>query len=466
MIGSLREPRARRALALVLPAAAAAALLTPVAAQSTASVRPGAASLAAGIDSLADSLAAGPVVGMSIVVARGPEVLLAKGYGLSDREANTPATAGTVYQIGSVTKQFTAAAIMRLVEEGRVSLDDEITKYLPDFPTQGKTVTIRHLLNHTSGIRSYTGFLRLTDSMAVSVIYDSIKAQPFDFEPGTELRYNNSGYVLLGLVLERVTAKPYADLVQEWFFTPLGMNDTGYCGAGGTHPPEGYRPGLMDAKTRVRPVDMRVPFAAGALCSTAPDLARWTWALATGKVVQPASYAAMTAGTALSDGKRLTYGYALAADTVHGRVMIHHGGGIPGFVSEAGIFPADSTIVVVLVNTETNVGTIAQRVQEIALGVEPEPVKDLAIDPAEAARLIGTYSLERAGIDIRVFEEDGKLMSQGTDQPAFRLLWQGGGEYRAAFDTSVRLIFGAGNPAPEFTLHQGGGTMRAVRRGE
>lgn len=466
MIESLRKMPARRALALALTAAVAAAILTPAAAQSGAPVRPSAASLAAAIDSIADSLAAGPVVGMSVVVARGPAVLLAKGYGLSDREANTPATAETVYQIGSVTKQFTAAALMRLVEQGRVSLDDEITTHLPDFPTQGKTVTIRHLLNHTSGIRSYTSFLRLSDSMAVSVIYDSIKAQPFDFDPGTDFRYNNSGYVLLGLVLERVTGKPYADLVQEWFFTPLGMNDTRYCGAGGTDPPEGYRPGLMDAKTRVPPVDMRVPFAAGALCSTAPDLARWTWALATGKVVQPASYAAMTAGTSFPDGKRLTYGYALAADTLHGRVMIHHGGGIPGFVSEAGIFPADSTIVVVLVNTETNVGSIAQRVQEIALGVEPDPIKDLAIDPAEAARLLGTYSLERAGIDIRVFEEEGKLMSQGTDQPAFRLLWQGGAEYRAAFDTNVRLIFGEGKPAPVFTLHQGGGTLRAVRKPE
>ena len=461
---SRRSRLARVPAAAVVLALAAGAVGTPAAAQSRTAARPPVAQLAAAVDSLADSVTAGPVVGMSVAIARGPELLLSEGYGLADKEANTPATARSVYQIGSVTKQFTAAAVMRLVEEGRISLDDEITKYLPDFPAQGKTVTVRHLLNHTSGIRSYTGFMPLTDSMSVAFIYDSIKAQPFDFEPGTDFRYNNSGYLMLGLVLERVTGRPYPALMQEWFFTPLEMNDTRYCGEGGVAPPAGHRPGLMGAKMRVPPVDMRVPFAAGALCSTAPDLARWTWALATGKVVTPASYAAMTAGTTLSTGRQVTYGYALVADTAHGRVMIHHGGGIPGFVSEMAYFPADSTIVVVLSNTETNVGTIAERVHQAAFGIQPEPVKDLAIDPAEAARLLGTYALGSTGIDIRVFEEDGRLMSQGTNQPSFRLLWQGGAEYRASFDTNVRLVFGEGSPAGEFTLHQGGGTMRAVRK--
>ena len=461
-----RMMRPVRAAAAAAVAGALLGAAAPAFAQTATAGPPTPAHITARVDSLADSLTGGRLVGMSVVVARGPDVLLAKGYGLSDREANTPATAETVYQIGSVTKQFTAAAIMRLVEQGRVSLDDEITKYLADFPTQGNTVTLRHLLNHTSGIRSYTGFMPLTDSMPVATIYDSIKTQPFDFEPGAEFRYNNSGYVLLGMILEKVAGKPYAELMQEWFFTPLGMDDTRYCGQGGAVPPEGYRPGLMGALMRVPAVDMRVPFAAGALCSTAPDLARWTWALATGKVVQPESFAAMTSGTTLSNGKRVSYGYGIVADSAHGQVMIHHGGGIPGFVSEAAYFPADSTIVVVLLNTESGMAPIAERIQQIALGVTPEPVKNIPVEAAEVQRLAGTYSLANGRLDIQVFELDGQLMAQGTNQPSFRLLWQGGGEYRAAFDTNVRLVFAEGTPADAFIIHQGGGTQRAVRKAE
>ena len=146
--------------------------------------------------------------------------------------------------------------------------------------------------------------------------------------------------------------------------------------------------------------------------------------------------------------------------------MIHHGGGIPGFVSEAAYFPADSTIVVVLLNTESGMAPIAERIQQIALGVTPEPVKNIPVEAAEVQRLAGTYSLANGRLDIQVFELDGQLMAQGTNQPSFRLLWQGGGEYRAAFDTNVRLVFAEGTPADAFIIHQGGGTQRAVRKAE
>ena len=362
------SPRPSRKLAGFLVGTLLGGVPLMAAAAQEAVARPTAARVAAAVDSIADSLTRGPVVGMSVVVARGPDILLAKGYGMADREEQQPATAQTVYQIGSITKQFTAAAVMRLVEQGRLALSDSVTRFLSDFPTQGRMVTIQQLLNHTSGIRSYTSFMPLTDSISVAQIYDSIKVQPFDFEPGTDYRYNNSGYLLLGLILEQVTGQEYAALMRDWFFTPLGLNDTRYCGADGVAPPTGYRPGLMDARMRVLPVDMRGPFSAGALCSTAPDLARWTWALASGEVVRPESFAAMSGGSVLSTGRKISYGYGLAADTAHGRPFIHHGGGIPGFVTEAGIFPGDSTILVVLLNTEGNIRRIAERVREAALG--------------------------------------------------------------------------------------------------
>lgn len=443
-------PAALAAQTATRPAPAAAGEPTP-------------AEIAAGVDSLAASLTNGQIVGMAVVVARGPEPLLAKGYGLADREAQQPVTAQSVFQIGSVTKQFTAAAILRLVEQGRVSLDDPITKYLPDFPTQGHTVTVRHLLNHTSGIRSYTSFMPLTDSMPVQQIYDSIKVQPFDFAPGTDYRYNNSGYVLLGMILEQVTGTPYPELVQEWFFTPLGLDDTRFCGFGGAAIPEGYQP-APGGLQRVTPVDMRVPFSAGALCSTAPDLAKWTWALATGRVLKPETYAMMTAGTTLSTGRRVSYGFGLVADTAAGgRVMIHHGGGIPGFVSQVSYFPADSTTVVVLSNTMTNVGRIAEQVGRIAHGETAPAVQDLPIPAEVRARYAGNYSLTGTPLDIRIFENGDQLMAQATNQPAFRLLWQGGSEFRAAFDTDVRLVWGS-DPAGGFTLYQGGAALRGERK--
>lgn len=455
----------RSARQLLTPAAllVCAVAPSPAAAQTHAAPLPGPAALGAAMDSLGDSLTSGPIVGLTIAVARGPELVLARGYGLADREANRPAEANSVYQIGSVTKQFTAAAIMRLVEQGRISLDDEVTRYLTDFPAQGHSVTIRQLLNHTSGIRSYTSFMPLTDSMPVSAIYEAIKEQPFDFEPGTDFRYNNSGYVLLGLVLESVTGRTYGDLLQEWFFTPLGLADTRYCGAGGRAVPEGYRPGATEP-TRVAAVDMRVPFAAGALCSTAPDLARWTWALSTGKVVSPESYAAMTAGTTLPSGRRLSYGFGIVADTAHGRAVVNHGGGIPGFVSDLSLYPADSTIVVVLLNTNTDAGAVAARAAHIALGVEPDDPKDLPTAAAERARLAGTYTVEQIKLEVRIYEDGGMLMAQGAGQPSFRLLSQGNDVFLADFDRSVRLVFEEGDPAPAFVLHQGGGVLRAARK--
>lgn len=367
------------------PALIVAALLAFTAGSAAGQQRPlTPARIAAAVDSVAGSVVGSRVVGMSVVVARGGAPLLAKGYGQADREAGTPVTAQTVFQIGSVTKQFTAAGILRLVEEGRVALDSSVAVYLPEFADSSGGVTIRRLLNHTSGVRSYTSFLP-AGAFSQQQVYDSIRAQRPDFAPGADFRYNNSGYFLLGLVLERVTGRPYAALMREWFFEPLGMEQTGYCGEEGHPAPAGYRRGPA-GYTRVPPVDMRVPYAAGALCATGPDLARWMWALVNGRVVSPESYGMMIAPGRLAAGDPVPYGFGLAADSADGRPIVSHGGGIPGFVSDLMYLPDDSTVIVVLVNTGTDGGELSRRIRRAALGMGPPQVRDLPLTPAVRAR--------------------------------------------------------------------------------
>ena len=192
-------------------------------------------SFATTIDGIvADAMRDGRTPGVSIAVARGGRLVYAKGHGLANVELNVPATPDTVFRIGSITKQFTAAAIMQLVEDGKMSLDDPIEKFLPDFPVRGRHITIRHLLNHTSGIKSYTSlglkFLAVTrQDLSHEDLIALFKDEPDDFQPGEKWLYDNSGYYLLGVILEKVTGYKYGDYLQRQFFTPLGLSSTIYC---------------------------------------------------------------------------------------------------------------------------------------------------------------------------------------------------------------------------------------------
>ena len=191
--------------------------------------------LIARIDSIAGApVKAGTVAGMAVAVVKGHDTLLFKGYGLADLENQVAVTPQTVFRIGSITKQFTSSAVMQLVEQGKIGLDDDMTKYVPGFPTHGRKILVRYLLNHTSGIPSYTDVgpifgkvmrLDLTrDSLIAIVAPDSLM-----FEPGTHFYYNNTGYFMLGMVLERVTGKKYGDYLAEQLFAPNGLSGTTYC---------------------------------------------------------------------------------------------------------------------------------------------------------------------------------------------------------------------------------------------
>ncbi len=423
----------------------------PAAAQAPGTARPAAASLARVADSIAaEAVRDGRAVGVSLAVLRGEDTVLVRGYGAADAEAGTPVTPATVFRIGSVTKQFTAAAIMRLAEAGRLSLDDTIGAHLPGYPTQGHTVTIRHLLNHTSGIRSYTAMpawrQRMTERLHPDTLVALFAAEPFDFAPGEAWAYNNSGYFLLGRIIERVSGMPYAEYLRTELYPRAGLRETRYCPDAPVTPGDAVGYASAAPPARSAPLSMTSPYAAGALCSTARDLVRWERALAAGRVVSPASYAAMTTPDTLRDGSRLTYGFGLGIGQLAGRRLVAHNGGINGFGAHLAGVPAESLTVAVLVNTE---GGTADRITELvlraALGIPlPAPARDLPLSADERARYVGTYALalpNGARLPIRIFEEDGQLMAQAQGQGAFRLLAQGDHVFAPSFDPSARLTF-------------------------
>lgn len=431
---------------------------------------PGKAEMEAAVDSIvAASRARMPTPGLTVAVVRGRDTLVMKGYGQADVELGVAATPETVYRIGSVTKQFTAAAVMRLVEQGKLSLDDPITEYLPDFPTQGHTVTVRHLLDHTSGIKSYTSLGKkwmkvLPLELTHEELLDLFEDEPFDFAPGEKWAYNNSGYYLLGMIIEKVTGKSYGEHLEEMLFQPLGLASTMYCSESRIIPnrAEGYT--LEDGELRNdAPIGMNQPGAAGALCSTAPDLLRWQAALESGKVVSAASYRAMTTPATLANGEPTTYGFGLRIGEVEGHREVAHGGGIPGFSTWLGRYPDDSLSVLVLINSDVaSTGPIVKAVTRRALGLPVEEVKDVAIDAAELVRYFGVYAL--GPLQLRIFEEGGKLTGQATGQGPIQLLYQGEHAFVAALDHGIRLVFDIQDGrATGLTLYQGGAVVPAKR---
>src|ERR1051325_2875224 len=216
----------------------------------------------------------------SIIVVKEGRTLLRKGYGMADMELGVKVEPDMVFRLGSITKQFTAVSILMLAEQGKLSLTDDITRFFPDFPAKGRTITVEHLLTHTSGIKSYTSIpawlTMWRKDMTVAELIDLFKNEPADFEPGTQWLYNNSGYILLGAIIEKVSGMTYEQFLQKNIFDPLGMKHTFYGSATRVIPRRvpGYsmsREGLRNAEY----LSMTHPYAAGALISNEDDMALW-----------------------------------------------------------------------------------------------------------------------------------------------------------------------------------------------
>ena len=276
--------------------------------------------------------------GVSVAVIRGRDTLVNAGFGLADIAAHRQATPATIYEIGSNTKQFTSAAIMRLAEEQKLSIDDDVSKYLPQIPLHGNRVTIRELLTHTSGIHSYTEVEAWRAHWAEDLTPDSIMGfvakDTFDFAPGTRFKYDNSGYILLGMVIEKVSGEPYAKYLEKEFFEPLGLTHTSYCPSHTTDP--AFAAGYSKKDDGVVPheyLSLTQPYAAGSLCSTVGDFVMWQRDLAAGKVVSPQSFTLMTTAATLTNVQPIRYGFGLFPGDVLGHKDFSHSGVIPGYTT-------------------------------------------------------------------------------------------------------------------------------------
>jgi D-alanyl-D-alanine carboxypeptidase len=347
--------------------------------------RPASADPATAIDRLFAAAVKPGDPAMTVIVVKDGKTLFRKAYGLANLELQVPARPEMVFRIGSVTKQFTAAAILMLVEQGKLALTDDITKVLPDYPTQGKTITIEHLLTHTSGIQSYTDMpawppLAMKDLTPAELV-DFFKKEPLQFDPGTRWRYNNSGYFLLGVVIEKVSGQKYAEFLKQRIFDRAGMTHTFYGGTGEIIP---GRVGLYarsgDRFVNAEYISMTQPFSAGALVSSVDDLATWNAALDSGRVISKASLAKMFTAYLLKSGQSTGYGYGWALGHHDGHAVQEHGGGIPGGRAEVLRLPDAGIYVAVLSNLSApapDPGVLGRKAAAIAMGtpiVEPTPV--------------------------------------------------------------------------------------------
>ncbi|HYC69260.1 serine hydrolase domain-containing protein [Brevundimonas sp.] len=364
--------------------------------------------------------------GAAILVARGDQVLFRGARGEADLDADEPLRPDSVFRIASVTKQFTAAGLLTLVEAGRVDLDAPLSDVLPDFGG-GDGVTVRQLLNHTAGLKDYTGTPGygelLQQDLTTAQLIDLFETSAPDFQPGASWAYSNSGYVLIGAVIEAVTGLAWHDYLDRALFQPLDMTHTGYA----------LDPGLSavtvtgyshDGRTVVpmHPMSMTHPHAAGALVSTVDDLFRWNRALHEGRVLKNETYAQMIAPAAQSLDLGTGYGFGLYNETVRHAPVLRHGGAIFGFSSSLAYVPGPDITVVVLENddatlNEDNSNTVMRRLTAMALG-EPYPAPvAVPVEPAMLRAAEGTYRFDDAVRTLRVI--DGTLTVQrGASPPA------------------------------------------------
>jgi CubicO group peptidase (beta-lactamase class C family) len=384
------------------------------------------ARLVAAMDSAAQAHVRNPMVaGVSVAVVRGGDTLLMKGYGMANLELSvpTPDDASASYEIGSITKQFTAAAVLKLVEQGKLDLDEDFTTYLPEFDTGMHGVPLRRLLDHTSGIRGYTempGFAQLAAKrLPRDTLVSLVEREPFDFEPGTAQIYNNSAFFLLGLIIEHVSGQSYEDFLQEQLFGPLGMTDTYYCSESAIREGKvtGYD-GSPQGLQQKRYLDHTWPFAAGSLCSSAPDLVHWNQALHGGRVLQPESYTAMTTPMPLEDGSATQYAMGLGVFQRNGSTVISHGGGINGFLSDGFYMPDDRLVIIVLQNSTGPLGpgALTNAFTSMILGSVAQPVAVPYTGDLDA--LAGEYAgpIRGSHIHIDVSHDDGQLIIRPTTQ--------------------------------------------------
>lgn len=376
------------------------------------------ADIAAAVDAMVRAAYPANGPGAAVIVTRGGRLVYSGGRGLADIEAGRPITPDTAFKLGSIVKQFTAAIVLQLAAEGKLTLDDPVSRFLPDFPKPGADATVRQLLNHSSGIQDITkipGFMGSPPTLRENKTADlvaAIASRPSPATPGTKWEYNNSGYILLGAIVEKVTGKAWHEVAAERIARPLGLASLAYAAADEANPARARGYSLLDGRQQPsRGVHMSVAHAAGGLVASANDLAKWSHALHQGKVVPPELYREMTQPVRLADGSSRPYGFGFRLQQLRGRKALVHGGAGRGINTDGIYIPSEDLFVAVLANSDdsaTDPSTLTRRIGAMAMG-EPMPAFSRADVPMSYIEpLFGAYRGEE-GPPFNFFSRDGKL---------------------------------------------------------
>jgi CubicO group peptidase (beta-lactamase class C family) len=368
----------------------------------------------------------------TVLVARGGKIIFERGYGFKNAKDSTKNDVNTIYQLGSITKQFTAAAILKLAEQKKLSTDDRLSKYFPGYPG-GDSITLKHLLTHSSGIYNYTEDQAFMKSEAVKPstkekMIAMFRDHSLNFSPGSNYSYSNSGYLLLGYIIEQVTGKSYEKFIRELIIVPLKMNHTGFDFTNLKSPDKATGYTMLNQLARIPGgiVDSSVSFAAGALYSTVGDLLKWHAGLQENKIISKASIEA-----AFTPYKS-KYGFGWSIDTLYGKRTVEHGGGIFGFNTYISRVPSDNVVVIILNNM--NVGgleNIAHSLLAISFDQPyeiPKEKTEVTVDPGVLAQYVGEYEFA-PGFTVKISLVNNKLKVQATGQGAYDLFAESDHEF-------------------------------------
>ena len=407
--------------------------------------------------------------GAAVLVMVDGKPVLRKGYGMADVKKGVKVTPDMIFRIASITKQFTAVAVLQLVQQGKVSLDDPITKYLPDFDTRGKTITVENLLTHTSGLFNVTAlddFLaQVTRDLKPIEVANRIAGKPLEFEPGSQFKYSNTNYILLGMMIEKVTGRTYAENLESSIAKPLGLADTRYSRDDALTPrhARGYDRESSGEWAPMKPMSMTQPFAAGAIESTVDDLAKWTRALADGKAVDSKLLERAWTPYKPTEGPS-DYGFGWFIRTESSERWIGHNGGINGFLSAAVWIPEKKTFVAILRN---GMGGPAPELLLRRLALEAvgrTEAKRVAITlPAETLdRYVGVYALSPE-MKFTVSRNGDKLIAEAPNKSKVELFAEAEDKFFNP-EADVQFAFTMENKkATQMTLRRGGRDSIAKR---
>lgn len=365
--------------------------------------------------------------GCAVATMRNGKIEFARGYGMADLEHGLPITSTTAFNLGSVSKQFTAAAINLLVADGKLALTDDVSKYIPELPRYEAPITIGHLVHHTSGLREISALLELIGRRQAELTREDAlqmlaRQRALNFSPGAEHSYSNSGYILLGLIVERVSRKPLREFAEERMFRPLGMSSTTFRDRRDM-PIENRAVGHVQRDGKWQPADYPTWFhlGAGGLFSTVEDLARWEGHMLAPRLGGPKWRELTTARGTLADGTTLRYGAGLVHSSFNGEATVQHSGGLPGYESFLMRFPSLGLSIAVLCNGVPRPSVLARRVAALYV---PPPATVAQASAVSAVNLSAQERLSYAGVFFNrqmpfireiVADDDKLIMVQGPN---------------------------------------------------